>query len=144
MGELKDGKVVAFPDEEWNAWRNAKKDEIDPNDHWVCVQSVVADMPATCGCSIPPRRRQAHLLPDGPSWSQIDLTTDKRAQVIAFDEEAAPQGSYLNDVRFSTDGNYGLHHGFRRGRRAARGRSRDRQGARVLDGDPSTMPDRKA
>src|SRR5438105_2669028 len=38
-----DGQVTAYPDEQWNAWRNAKKDEVTPGDHWVCVQSIVAD-----------------------------------------------------------------------------------------------------
>jgi hypothetical protein len=38
-----DGSLKPFPNEEWNAWRNAKKDEISPGDHFVCVQSLVAD-----------------------------------------------------------------------------------------------------
>ena len=43
VAELKDGKLTPFPDSEWNAWRNARKDDVSPKDHWVCVQSVVAD-----------------------------------------------------------------------------------------------------
>ena len=35
VAELKDGRVVPYPDAEWNAWRNARKDEITPGDHWV-------------------------------------------------------------------------------------------------------------
>ena len=34
---------MPFPDAAWNSWRNAKKDEVSAEDHWVCVQSVVAD-----------------------------------------------------------------------------------------------------
>jgi sugar lactone lactonase YvrE len=49
---------------------------------------------------------QAHMVSKGPKLVRIDLATDKVAQVIAFDEDAAPQGSYLNDVRFSDDGKY--------------------------------------
>ena len=41
---------------------------------------------------------------DGPKLVEIDLKTNKPARVIAFDEDVAPQGSYLNDVRFSPDG----------------------------------------
>ena len=43
VAELKDGTLTPFPDAEWNAWRNARKDEVSAKDHWVCVQSVVAD-----------------------------------------------------------------------------------------------------
>ena len=42
VAELVNGQPVPYPDTGWNAWRNAKKDEIKPQDHWVCVQSVVA------------------------------------------------------------------------------------------------------
>ena len=44
VAEVKDGKLTPFPDAEWNAWRNAKKDEISARDHWVCVQSVERDI----------------------------------------------------------------------------------------------------
>jgi hypothetical protein len=36
----KDRSIKPFPDDEWNAWRNARKDDISPRDHRVCVQSV--------------------------------------------------------------------------------------------------------
>jgi hypothetical protein len=40
---MQDGSVRPYPDEQWNAWRNVRRDELDPSTHWVCVQSVVAD-----------------------------------------------------------------------------------------------------
>jgi len=106
VAELKDGEVKPYPDEEWNAWRNAKKDEITPDDHWVCVQSIVADQRGSLWVLDPAAPAQAHMVAKGPKLVKIDLATDKVAQVIAFDEDAAPQGSYLNDVRFSDDGRY--------------------------------------
>src|SRR5690349_5359935 len=39
----RDGKLTPYPDARWNEWRNARKDELSANDHFVCVQSVVAD-----------------------------------------------------------------------------------------------------
>src|SRR5258707_896672 len=41
----KDGTLRAYPDEDWNAWRNApaQPGQIKPQDHFVCVQSVVCD-----------------------------------------------------------------------------------------------------
>jgi sugar lactone lactonase YvrE len=106
VGELKDGEVKPYPNEEWNAWRNARKDEITPNDHWVCVQSVVADQRGSLWVLDPAAPSQAHVVSKGPKLVQIDLATDKVTRTIAFDEDAAPQGSYLNDVRFSNDGKY--------------------------------------
>ena len=40
---MKDGSIKPYPNAEWNSWRNAKKNAVDPKTHWVCVQSVVVD-----------------------------------------------------------------------------------------------------
>ena len=40
---MPDGATKPYPNEEWNAWRNARMSEVSPDDHFVCVQSVVAD-----------------------------------------------------------------------------------------------------
>jgi sugar lactone lactonase YvrE len=107
VAELKaDGALLPYPDQEWNAWRNARKDEVSPNDHWVCVQSVVADGRGSLWVLDPAAPAQAHLVSGGAKLVQIDLSRDKVVRTIAFDEDAAPQGSYLNDVRFSNDGKY--------------------------------------
>ncbi|WP_323143551.1 L-dopachrome tautomerase-related protein [Massilia phyllosphaerae] len=106
VAELVDGSVKPYPDEEWNAWRNAKKDETTPDDHWVCVQSIVADGRGSLWVLDPAAPAQAHLVSGGAKLVKIDLATDKAVQTIAFDEDVAPQGSYLNDVRFSNDGKY--------------------------------------
>jgi sugar lactone lactonase YvrE len=106
VAELAGGSLKPYPNAEWNAWRNAKKDEITPNDHWVCVQSVVADGRGSLWVLDPAAPAQAHVVSGGPKLVRIDLASDEVAQVIAFDEDAAPQGSYLNDVRFSNDGKY--------------------------------------
>lgn len=106
VAELKDGQLRPYPDEAWNAWRNARKDELTPHDHWVCVQSVVADGRGGLWVLDPAAPAQAHLVDGGAKLVRIDLATDKVTQAIAFDAAAAPQGSYLNDVRFSHDGKY--------------------------------------
>ena len=106
VAELVGDSVKPYPDEEWNAWRNAKKDEITPDDHWVCVQSIVADGRGSLWVLDPAAPAQAHLVAQGAKLVKIDLATDKVVQTIAFGEDVAPQGSYLNDVRFSNDGKY--------------------------------------
>ena len=106
VAELADGQLKPYPDQEWNAWRNARKDELPPQDHWVCVQSVVADQRGSLWVLDPAAPAQAHMVSGGPKLVRIDLASDKVTQVIPFDESVAPQGSYLNDVRFSNDGKH--------------------------------------
>ena len=136
---LAGGEVKPYPDAEWNSWRNARKDDITPNDHWVCVQSVVADGRGSLWVLDPAAPAQSHVVDKGPKLVRIDLATDKVTQTIAFDEDAAPQGSYLNDVRFSPDGKlaYITDSGVKGAIVVVEVDSGKAQ--RVLDGDPSTQ-----
>ncbi|MDB5956834.1 L-dopachrome tautomerase-related protein [Ramlibacter sp.] len=142
VAELRpDGSLRPFPNAEWNAWRNAKKDEMTPHDHWVCVQSVVADARGNVWVLDPAAPAQDRVVPGGPKLVKID-PQDRVLQTIAFDESIAPQGSYLNDVRFSADGQHAfLTESGARGALVvvdlASGKSR-----RVLDGHPSTQPEK--
>lgn len=137
----RDGQIKPYPDEEWNAWRNEQKNQISATDHFVCVQSVVADTHGGLWVVDPAAPATASVVPGGPKLVKIDLDANKVARVIHFDETVAPQGSYLNDVRFSPDGRYAyltdagtkgallvvnLHTGKAR---------------RVLSGHPSTQPE---
>lgn len=137
---MKDGSLRPYPDDRWNAWRNVRRDELDPADHWVCVQSVVADGRGSVWVVDPAAPAVDGLVPGGPKLVRIDLATDRVAQVIRFDQDVAIPGSYLNDVRFSKDGRYAyLTDAGQRGALVvvdlAAGRAR-----RVLDGHPSTQP----
>lgn len=142
VAELKkDGSLVPFPDNEWNKWRNASKGEITANDHWVCVQSVVTDAQGNLWVLDPAAPAQDRVVKNGPKLVRINLKTNKADKTIAFDETVAPQGSYLNDVRFSPDG------------KTAYITDSGASGAivvvdvpagkakRILDGDPSTQSD---
>jgi sugar lactone lactonase YvrE len=136
---LPGGEVKPYPDEEWNSWRNARKDEVTPSDHWVCVQSVVADGRGSLWVLDPAAPAQSHVIDKGPKLVRIDLATNKVKQTIAFDEDAAPQGSYLNDVRFSPDGKtaYITDSGVQGAILVVELGSGKAQ--RALDGDPSTQ-----
>ena len=136
---LADGSVKPYPSEEWNAWRNARKDEVTPEDHWVCVQSVVADGRGSLWVLDPAAPAQSHVVDGGPKLVRIDLASNTVKQTIAFGEDTAPQGSYLNDVRFSPDGSFAYitDSGVKGALlvvEVASGRT-----ARVLDGDESTQ-----
>jgi len=65
VAEWKDGQVRPYPDEGWNAWRNAKKDEVTPHDHWVCVRSVAAGQRGSLWVLDPAAPAQAHPVAGG-------------------------------------------------------------------------------
>ena len=139
VAELAGGQLTPYPDTEWNAWRNARKDDVTPHDHWVCVQSIVADGRGSLWVLDAAAPAQSLMVAKGPKLVRIDLAGDRVAQVFAFDETLAPQGSYLNDVRFSPDGKYAYitDSGVKGALLVldiAAGKT-----ARVLDGDPSTQ-----
>ncbi|MBB2960868.1 L-dopachrome tautomerase-related protein [Methylobacterium sp. R2-1] len=142
VAELKDGKPVPYPDDQWNAWRNARADELSPKDHFVCVQSVVADGQDRLWVVDAAAPAMAHVIKDGPKLVGIDLKTNKVVKTIPFDTSTVLQASYLNDVRISPDG------------KTAYLTDSGAEGAlivvdldsgsakRILSGDPSTMPDK--
>ncbi|NUP03189.1 MAG: gluconolaconase [Nonomuraea sp.] len=92
--ELRYGKPVPYPDEEWNA----EADE--PSKCLVSVQSVVVDpldrlwILDTGSPMFRPTRK------GGPKLVCVDLETDTVVKVILFDRSVALETSYLNDVRF--------------------------------------------
>jgi len=142
VAEVKDGTPVPYPDAEWNSWRNAKKDEVDPKTHFVCVQSVVADGQDRLWVVDAAAPAMAHVIQDGPKLVGIDLKTNKVVKTIPFDTSTVLQASYINDVRISPDG------------KTAYLTDSGAEGAlivvdldggtakRVLSGHPSTMPDK--
>ena len=138
----RDGQVKPYPNEEWNAWRNARKNQTTPGYHFVCVQSVVADGRGNLWVVDPAAPATAQVVPGGPKLVRIDLRSNKVAQTIPFGETVAPQGSYLNDVRLSPDGRHAyLTDSGAKGALVVvdlqSGRAR-----RVLDGHPSTQPEK--
>jgi len=102
----REGQIKPYPDDQWNSWRNAKKNQMSAGDHFVCVQSVVADAHGHLWVVDPAAPATAPVVEGGPKLVRIELKTNKIAQVIHFDEKVAPQGSYLNDVRFSPNGRH--------------------------------------
>ncbi len=100
----RDGSLKPYPDEAWNSWRNAGGPAPSPRDHFVCVQSVVADNAGNLWVLDPASPGLDKVITGGPKLVRIELATNKVAQVIHFGEDVALQGSYLNDVRFHPDG----------------------------------------
>ncbi len=106
VAEVKGGRVVPYPDAEWNTWRNAAKDQIKPETHWVCVQSVVAHRGSlwVLDAAAPALEK---IVKGGPKLVQIDLATNTVLRTYPFSEQVAPEGTYLNDIRFDAEGRWG-------------------------------------
>ncbi len=138
---LPDGALRPYPDERWNSWRNARKNELAAEDHFVCVQSVVADGRGSLWVLDPAAPANERVVQDGPKLVQVDLATDNVVNVLGFDEEIAPQGSYLNDVRFSPDGRYAFITDSGASGAIVVVDLQEGQAWRVLDGHPSTQPE---
>ena len=135
----RDGRLRPYPDAAWNSWSNLKP--LSLADHFICVQSVTVDPQGFLWVIDPAAPGNEFIKPGGVKLVKIDLGTNKVAQVIPFDRTAAPQSSYMNDVRVSPDGKYAfLTDSGQQGALivvdVAAGKAR-----RVLDGDPRTQPE---
>jgi sugar lactone lactonase YvrE len=106
---LPGGELRPYPDETWNSWRNATAAKMSVEDHFVCVQSIVADQHGALWVLDPAAPGNEKILPGGPKLVRIDLATNKVTKVIGFSPEVALQGTYLNDIRFSPDGKTGYY-----------------------------------
>ncbi len=135
-----DGKLRPYPDAEWNSYRNAAPKT--PGDHFVCVQAETADGHGHLWVIDPAAPATGFIVPGGPKLVEIDLKTDKVMRTYAFGGDAAPQGSYLNDVRLSPDGAHAYMTDS-----GAQGAlvvldTASGQARRVLDGDHTTQVDK--
>lgn len=138
----RDGAIRPYPDATWNAWRNVRRDQMTPGDHFVCVQSVVADGRGNLWVVDPAAPGQGYVVPGGAKLVRIDLATDRVAQVIRFDDSVAPRSSYLNDVRLSPDGRHAyLTDAGAKGALVVVDLPGG-QARRLLDGHPSTQPEK--
>jgi sugar lactone lactonase YvrE len=95
------GKVVPYPDENWNKWDGSS----EPGDHFVCVQSVYIDEKDFLWILDPANPMFGGVVPGGPKLLKVDIGKNKVVQKIIFDETVAPPASYLNDVRVDTGKN---------------------------------------
>ena len=139
VGEVKNGQIVAYPDAAWNAYRNSSPATNQPGSQFVCVQSVVTDHADNLWVLDPAAPGQQGPVKGGPKLVKIDGRTNKVVRTLAFDETAAPAGSYLNDVRFSPDDRfaYMTDSGIKGALVVAD--LTTGKAWRVLDGDPSTQ-----
>jgi sugar lactone lactonase YvrE len=92
--------LTPYPDENWN------REEGAPSDHFICVQSVVADDHNNLWVLDPGSIKHQKVTPNGPKLVKIDLSTNAVVDKIVFPESVVSGNDYLNDVRFDTQNGY--------------------------------------
>ena len=137
---MPDGTLHPFPDLEWNRYRNAAP--LAPDSHFVCVQAETADGHGSLWVVDPAAPNTESVVPGGPKLVKIDLATNKVARAYPFGTDVAPQGSYLNDVRISPDGKTAYMTDSGASGALVVVDLDSGKGRRLLDGDPSTQPDK--
>lgn len=95
VGELKNGKVTAYPDAAFNT-----PDAADALHHLISVQSVVADGRNRLWILDTGAPGFQTPVPGGAKLVAVDLATDKVVQTIALGPEVVLPTTYVNDVRF--------------------------------------------
>src|SRR4051812_13700212 len=103
---MPNGSTKPYPDEEWNTWRNATMSAVSPGDHFICVQSVVADTRGSLWVVDPAAPNAEKTMKGGPKVVQIDLQSNKVKRIFAITAEVAGPASYLNDIRIAPDGRF--------------------------------------
>jgi sugar lactone lactonase YvrE len=95
VGELKDGKVTAYPDETINA-----ADPANPADHLVSVQSVVADGANRLWILDTGAPGFKSPVAGGAKLVAVDLATNHVVSTIVLGPDVVLPTTYVNDVRF--------------------------------------------
>jgi sugar lactone lactonase YvrE len=103
---MPDGSTKPYPNEEWNSWRNARMSEVSPNDHFVCVQSVVADGRGSLWVVDPAAPNAEKTVKGGPKVVEIDLKSNSVKRIVPMSPDVAGPASYLNDIRIAPDGRF--------------------------------------
>ncbi len=95
VGEVRDGKVVAYPDLAVNH-ENPK----DPGDGLISVQSVVADGKGRVWLLDTAAPEFAAPRPQGAKLVAVDLATNKIVKRLVFPDNVILPSTYVNDMRF--------------------------------------------
>jgi sugar lactone lactonase YvrE len=94
-----DGSLAPYPNEAINAWDKTPGESA--RDHFVCVQSVVVDEEDALWILDPASPGFQAVVEGGPKLLKVNLSTNEVERAYHFDNEGAPEKSYLNDVRFA-------------------------------------------
>ncbi|HKL38282.1 MAG TPA: L-dopachrome tautomerase-related protein [Bacteroidales bacterium] len=91
-----------FPTETWNHWEKGQ----DPDEHFICVQSVVADDRNRLWVLDPANPMFQGVVTGGAKLMAFNPQNGELLQKIRFDSLVVRPNSYLNDVRVDTEKGY--------------------------------------
>ena len=92
-----DGSLVPYPNQAINTWDGTPGESA--RNHFVCVQSVVADQEDALWILDPASPGFQAVVPGGAKLIKVNLATNEIERVYRFDDAGAPEKAYLNDVR---------------------------------------------
>jgi sugar lactone lactonase YvrE len=95
VGEVVDGRVVAFPNEKINTWP-----AVDATNQLVSVQSVIVDPAGHLWLLDTGSLAFTPYVDNGPKLVEVDLSTSEVVRTIHIDPSAMTPTTYLNDARF--------------------------------------------
>ncbi|PXW25365.1 SMP-30/gluconolactonase/LRE family protein [Paraburkholderia caballeronis] len=95
VGELRDGKVVPYPDAAVN-----RADDRHPADHFLSVQSVVADGQGRVWVLDTAAPNFSSPVEGGAKLVAIDLKTNRIVKTVVFPANVMRAQTYVDDVRF--------------------------------------------
>ncbi|WP_244851570.1 major royal jelly family protein [Caballeronia sp. SL2Y3] len=95
VAELRDGKVVAYPNAEIN-----RADASHAGTHFLSVQSVVADGRGRLWILDTAAPNFSSPVAGGAKLVAIDLATDRVVKTLVFPADVMREQTYVNDVRF--------------------------------------------
>jgi sugar lactone lactonase YvrE len=93
---MHDGSVRPYPAAAWNRWDMKPGTALN---HFVCVQSVVADDQDSLWVLDPAAPLLGPVVADAAKLVRIDLGTNQVRRVYSFHRNVVKLDSYLNDVR---------------------------------------------
>jgi sugar lactone lactonase YvrE len=93
--EIKDGKPVPYPDENWNSFKKGE----DGLNKFVCVQAVVTDDKGYLWVVDPAGIGLGKVYRNSSKLIKINLATNKVERIYRFPAEVVSEDSYINDVR---------------------------------------------
>lgn len=141
LGEVVDGKIVAYPNIGWNGYRSKGGVANDVKTQFVSAQAVVMDHRDNLWVVDAAAPNRSGPVQGGVKLVRIDLKTNQVAQVVHLGGATTPPLSSINDVRFSPDDRFAyLSDVGERGALIVVNLDNG-QSWRVLDGHPSTQYD---
>ena len=99
---LNTGEFLPYPNSNWNDW----SDEISPQNHFYCVQSVYIDKNNYLWILDSGNPGLTSIVKNVPKLLKVNLQNNKVIKIYKFKESVLHENSYLNDVRIDTDNNY--------------------------------------